>query len=70
VLHDENGVMVASTDNWKETQEAETEATAIPPQNDLESAILVTIPATAHTVVVSGKDGGIGVALVEVYRLP
>jgi hypothetical protein len=69
-LHDENGVLVASNDNWKETQEAEIEATAIPPQNDLETAILVTIPATAHTVVVSGKDGGIGVALVEVYRLP
>jgi hypothetical protein len=69
-LHDENGALVMSNDNWKESQEAEIEATGIPPTNDLESALIVTIPATAHTAVVSGKDGGTGVGLVEVYRLP
>ena len=68
-LHDENGDLVVSNDNWKDTQEAEIAATGIPPQNDLESAMLVTISATAHTAIVSGKDGASGVALVEIYRL-
>ena len=69
-LHDENGVLVMSNDNWKDSQQAEIEATGIPPTNDLESAMVVTLPATAHTAIVAGKDGGMGVALVEAYRLP
>jgi hypothetical protein len=69
-LHDENGALVMSNDNWKESQQTEIEATGIPPTNDLESALIATIPATAHTAIVSGKDGGTGVGLVEVYRLP
>lgn len=69
-LHDENGALVMSNDNWKESQQTEIEATGIPPTNDVESALIVTIPATAHTAIVSGKIGGTGVGLVEVYRLP
>ena len=69
-LHDENGALVETNDNWKDTQQAEIEATGIPPTNDLESAIIATLPATAHTAVVAGKNGLTGVALVEVYRLP
>ena len=69
-LHDENGTLVTSNDNWKDTQQAEIEATGIPPADDLESAILATLPPTAHTAIVAGSAGGIGVALVEVYRLP
>ncbi|HEY3663229.1 MAG TPA: plastocyanin/azurin family copper-binding protein [Chthoniobacterales bacterium] len=69
-LHDANGALVMSNDNWKDTQQTEIAATGIPPTNDLESAILVAIPPTAHTAIVSGKNGATGVALVEVYRLP
>jgi hypothetical protein len=38
--------------------------------SDLESAMIVTIPATAHTAIVSGKNGEVGLGLVEAYRLP
>jgi plastocyanin len=69
-LHDENGNLVQGNDNWKDTQQIEIEATGIPPTDDLESAIIATLPATPHTAIVSGKDGMTGVALVEVYRLP
>jgi len=69
-LHDENGALVETNDNWRDTQQAEIEGTGIPPTNDLESAIIATLPATAHTAVVAGKNGLTGVALVEVYRLP
>jgi hypothetical protein len=69
-LHDADGTLVMSNDNWKYSQQAEIEATGIPPTNDLESAVIATLPATAHTAIVAGKNGGTGVGLVEVYRLP
>ena len=69
-LHDENGVLIQSNDNWKDTQQCDLEATGIPPQNDLESAMVVTIPTGAYTAIVAGKNGGTGVGLVELYRLP
>jgi len=69
-LHDANGVLIVGNDNWKESQESEIEATGLAPQDDLESAVLVTVTTDAYTAIVAGKDGGTGVALVEVYRLP
>jgi len=39
-----------------------------PSSND--SAILVTLPPGAYTAIVSGADGDVGVALVEVYDVP
>jgi plastocyanin len=68
-LHDGNGALLKSNDNWKESQQTEIQATGIPPQNDLESAITATLPPGAFTAIVAGKDGAVGVGLVEVYRL-
>jgi Galactose oxidase, central domain/Kelch motif len=72
-LHQGN-VTVATNDNWKmrpdgTSQQADIEATTIPPSNDLESAVLVVLSPGAYTATLSGKDGGIGVGLVEVYDL-
>ena len=70
-LYDENGTVVMTNDNWKESQQAEIEATGIPPTNGLESAMVATLSATAHTAIVSASNEGRGgVVLVEVYRLP
>jgi hypothetical protein len=71
-LYDDNGTLLISDDNWQDdaSQAAEIIATGIPPQNDLESAIVTTLPPGAYTAIVAGKDGGTGVALVEVYHLP
>ena len=68
-LHDANGTLLVSNNNWKR-QEAEIEATGLQPTNDLESAILMSLPPSSYTAVVSGSGGSTGVALVEVYRLP
>ncbi len=38
-LHDGNGALLASNDNWRSDQEAEIEATTLAPNDDLESAI-------------------------------
>jgi len=68
-LHDQTGALLASNDNWGDSQRAEIEATGIPPVNELESAIVRTLAPGAYTAVARGKDGGTGTALVEVYDL-
>jgi len=50
-----NGVIIASNDNWKDTQQAELQATGLAPTDDHESAILITLPAASFTVIVRGK---------------
>ena len=40
-----------------------------PPNCNLESAILVTLPPGAYTAIVTGADGGTGVGLVEVFEV-
>ncbi|HMJ05201.1 MAG TPA: hypothetical protein VK474_02995, partial [Chthoniobacterales bacterium] len=71
-LHNANGTLVRSNDNWRSDQEADILATTIPPSDDLESAILMTLPAhgASYTAIVRGVNGSSGVALVEVYTVP
>ena len=69
-LHDGNGTLLMSNDNWKDTQQAEIQATGLAPSNDLESAIVTALPPGPYTAIVTGKNGGTGVALAEVYHLP
>jgi len=68
-LHDGNGVSIAFNDNWKDAQQAEIEATGIPPADDRESAIVATLPAGPYTAVLTGRAGGTGIGLIEVYNL-
>ena len=70
-LRDSSGALIRSNDNWRSDQEAEIIATGIPPANDLESAIVETLPAngSAYTAIVRGVNNGTGVGLVEVYDL-
>lgn len=70
-LHDRDGTILLSNDNWKDnaTEAAEISATGIPPQNDLESAIVATLAPGAYTALVRGKSNSTGIALVEVYHL-
>ena len=68
-LHDVNGALLASNDNWRSDQEAEIEATTIPPNDDLESAILRTLAPGAYTAILRGVSDATGVGLVEAYNL-
>ena len=68
-LVDQNGVVVKTNDNWKNTQQAAIQATGLAPPNDLESAMVVTIAAGRYTAILSGQNGGTGIGLVEVYKL-
>lgn len=66
-LHDHTGALIASNDNWKDTQESAIVATGLPPSNDLESAILVTLAPGAYTAVLQGKAMTTGIGLMEIY---
>ena len=67
-FHQSDGTVITN-DNWRDTQESEIQATGIAPTNDLESAIIATLPLGAHTAIVRGVDNATGVGLVEVYDL-
>ena len=70
-LHDANGSIIASNDNWKDSQQSEIQLTGRAPTNDSESAIVFTLTPGAYTAILKG--GGAtptGVALVEIYQLP
>ena len=69
-LRDINGVVVQENDNWKDPKECQIEGTGLAPKDDLESALLVTLPTGAYTAIVSGNGATTGVGLVEVYQLP
>jgi hypothetical protein len=69
-LHDPAGVANISNNNWRDAQEAEILATGIPPVNDLESAIVVTLNPGPYTVILKGNPPNPnGVGLVEIYDL-
>jgi hypothetical protein len=68
-LHDGQGGIVATNDNWQDTQEDAIKQTTIPPGDPNESAILQSLSPGAYTAVVKGKNGTSGVAVVDGYQL-
>jgi hypothetical protein len=62
-------IVNVTNDNWRDTQEDEIQATGIPPTDNAESAILVTLVPGAYTAVIKGKNNSSGVGLIEVYDL-
>src|SRR5206468_1203217 len=69
-LRDVNGNLITSNDNWKDSQQAEIQASGKAPPNDNESAIIVVRPAANTTAIVRGKNNSTGNALVDAYILP
>ncbi len=68
-LHGPGAFVTITNDNWRDTQEAEIQATGIPPTNNLESAISATLAPGNYTAIIKGKNNTSGLALVEVYDL-
>ena len=66
-LHDGSGSLIATNDDWKDTQQAEIAATQLAPPADAEAAILATLQPGAYTAIQTGAGGGTGVGLIEVY---
>ncbi len=69
-LTDANGGVIASNDDWQNTQAGEIQFSGFAPPNPKEPAIIATRPPGNTTAIVTGKNGTTGVALIEVYTLP
>lgn len=69
-LFDNTGNVVMTNDDWKNSPDAtEIMNTGIAPKNDLESAIIASLPPGNYTASLAGKNSGTGNGLVEVYDL-
>jgi hypothetical protein len=75
-LHQADTTLLAFDDNWRDKQQDEIIATGIPPNNDLESAIVATLAAkpgseggAGYTGVLAGEGGTSGIGLLEIYDL-
>ena len=70
-LRDANGTLLLANDNWTDDPASAALLTA----NGLalghmnESGIFTSLPPGAFTAILAGKDGGIGIGLIEVYNL-
>jgi hypothetical protein len=67
-LHKPDGSVVVN-DNWKDSQQIAITASGLAPDNDLESAIIASLPPGLYTAIMHGKGSTTGVGLVEVYDL-
>ena len=68
-LFDAQGTRIALNNNWRDSQQADIQATGAAPTDDAESAILSDLTPGNYTAVVSGVNGGTGTALIEAYYL-
>lgn len=68
-LHGPSGFTTIANDNWRDTQQAVLQATGLAPGNNLEAAVVATLPPAAYTAIVRGQNNGTGVGVVEAYDL-
>jgi hypothetical protein len=70
-LHDANGATLVSNDNWTDDPASATQlyAYGLAPQNGREAGMFTTLSPGQYTVILAGKNGGIGLGLVEIYNL-
>jgi hypothetical protein len=70
-LHDGQGTLLAANDNWQDdpVSAAKLAFQAIAPTDPNESGIVMSLPLGGFTAILAGKNGGTGIALVEIYNL-
>jgi hypothetical protein len=71
-LHNANGATLIVNDNWMEDPVSAAQLTsrglALPDAR--ESGIFTILPSGQFTAILAGKNGGVGIGLVEVYNIP
>jgi len=71
-LHDSSGQLLESNDNWIDSSNKQAIIdSALRPPNDIESAIVRTLPANGagYTAILRGVNNGTGIGVVEAYDL-
>jgi len=66
---DSSGAIVASNNDWQDTQKAQITASGLAPTDPHESALFATLPAGDYTAIVLSGDHKPGLAVVEVYSV-
>ena len=66
-IYNSTGSAIATNDNWQDnTNSIDLQRNGLAPPNPSVSALLLHLPAGTYTALVSGANGGTGVALAEV----
>jgi hypothetical protein len=70
-LHDANGATLVANDNWNDDPVSASLLTSngLALQDPKESGIFVSLAPGPFTAILAGKNGGIGLGLIEVYNL-
>lgn len=71
-LRNSSGGLIQSNDDWVNSPDRQAiQDSGLAPANDLESAIIATLPANGqtYTAVVRGANNGTGIGVVEIYDL-
>jgi hypothetical protein len=71
-LHNADGTLMISNDDWESDPVSAAQLTAfgLAPTNPKEAAIFTALaPPGQFTAIVAGKNGGTGIALVEIYNV-
>lgn len=69
-IFDAHGNVIASNDDWRESQQTELQSSGLAPSDDHESAILRFLSPGSYTAIVRSVNSSVtGVALIEFYRL-
>ncbi|HMG06354.1 MAG TPA: sialidase family protein [Chthoniobacterales bacterium] len=70
-LHDGNGATLISNDNWMDDPVSASQLTAhgLGLQDPKESGIFTSLPPGQFTAILAGKNGGVGIGLVEIYNV-
>jgi hypothetical protein len=70
-LRDSNGATLTSNDDWQSDPVSAGNLTAngLALSDSKESGIFTSLPPGAFTAILTGKNGGVGIGLVEIYNL-
>jgi hypothetical protein len=70
-LRNQDGTLLAANDDWMDdpVSAAQLTASGLAPNHPDESALFTSLPPGQFTAILAGKNGTVGVGLVEVYNL-
>lgn len=69
LLHDANGSIITTSDNWRQTQQTEIQSLNLAPTDDREAALVTTLQNGNYTAILRGRGRSTGVALIEAYNV-
>ena len=70
-LRNPNGTLMIANDDWESdpVSAAQLTANGLALSNPKESGIFATLPSGQFTAILAGKNGGIGIGMIEIYNL-